>query len=422
ENRGGHLTEYEYRYDTPTEVWTLARGNGLQTLRLVETTNGNDRIVTQQMLNASSEVVSTTETTYRAYPWGEELHRVVQDPGGLGLTTTYSYHEDDQVAGSYTRKKEQVNPDGSWLRWTYDDEGRIQETLSPWLDTPAGSAAHLVRVTSNGYTAVDQNDPGAAVREFYQPRTVVEKIAGVVVGRTWSAHYLDGNSNRVEITERAASQNATYGDADNPRTVRTYYSGGVADDAAHFKLKSVVQPDGHMDSYTYESGQLTASTNPANSSFTPGTGSYTRTTIKHGTESSPDGIAYKTTRDVSISDPFGANIYSETSIYTGGYARISWRAIHLNQLGQVTNTVASDGSTASSDWACCGQIGETDAGGIKTEYLYDGLKRISEQIKKGVTAGAYPAQVDLMTSNTSDAGRSRRPAAGHPREARPPLR
>ncbi|MEM7392602.1 MAG: hypothetical protein AAF492_09650, partial [Verrucomicrobiota bacterium] len=313
EDRGGILTEYAYVFDAGTG-WSLSRGNGLQNVTESETTNGLDRVITRTIADSNGVVVARTETTVHTFPRGEEATQRIVDPNGAALTTTFVYYEDAGSSGSYGQIKSQTNPDGSWRRWTYDASGRISKIYSPWLDSPIDAPDGEVRITEHDYTAVDSNDPGPDTIAFHSPRTVVQKIENIIVSRRWHAYYTNGSHERVEITERDADQDdGDYGNSANLRTVRTNYPAASMDEASRGKVKTIVSPDGRMQSYVYAWGQF----DDVSRTFTPGSGDDLQSIVVQGTISSPLGVASKTTRDVTYTDGTGNPVYNETWVYTG---------------------------------------------------------------------------------------------------------
>ncbi|MEQ1749155.1 MAG: hypothetical protein ABL974_07010, partial [Prosthecobacter sp.] len=60
------------------------------------------------------------------------------------LITTYTYDElefvNNHLNKSYGRLASQTNPDGSWVCYEYDEEGRLWRTMRPWLNAPATAA------------------------------------------------------------------------------------------------------------------------------------------------------------------------------------------------------------------------------------------------------------------------------------------
>ncbi|MCP4624470.1 MAG: hypothetical protein GY850_13225, partial [bacterium] len=104
------------------------------------------------------------------------------------------------------------------------------------------------------------------------------------------------------------------------------------------RVKSVAHPDGRLDTYTYETGVFTPRANPALSRFTPGQGADVRETVTYGTISSPAGVANKTTREITIENELGSQLFSETLVFDGGsFHRVEWTAWSLDQFDRVAS-------------------------------------------------------------------------------------
>jgi YD repeat-containing protein len=97
----------------------------------------------------------------------------------------------------------------------------------------------------------------------------------------------------------------------------------------------------------------------------------------------------------------GNSVRQETQVYTGsGHETLSWTRYTYDDQGHLAATTASDGTTTTSTWACCGKESETDARGIQTSYTYDELGRVH-------SATRYPANGPVTTVTTYDgAGRT----------------
>jgi len=180
ETIGGKTKVFEYLYDADSRRWSLSKAGGLVVKERGEEISGKDRIVTETLKDKDGAVASKTRTTYHSYEWGEEITRCVKDPDGAALTTETRYYTDEDE-GSYGRIKETIHPDGSWKAYEYDDEGRLLVESTAWLD--ASPASGDARVTQYSYEPVDNADSGP---ESYRnrPRTITEKIGGVVTSRT----------------------------------------------------------------------------------------------------------------------------------------------------------------------------------------------------------------------------------------------
>ena len=402
---------YEYRYDESQNGWSLDRGNGLQVetrSEAIDAETGN-RIVTDVVKDGANNVGSRKQTIYRGFPWGDEIIEETQDPQGAALTTATTYFEDPALTGSYGKIQSRLNPDGSWVKYEYDSEGRMILEARSWLDSAIDTPTDQARATYYDYTPVDPAD-AQEPKDKEQPRTVTETIQGHIVGQTYYAYLNNGIDARIEIVERCPDPAAPYGDARNQRTVTTYYPEGTPS-AESGRLNSVLYPDGRFDVYTHEYGTYSLAANPAEPGhFTFGVGNDLRQTVTHGTAANPAGIAFKTTREVSIQGAVGNELLRETLVYDGStYARIDWTVQEHDEFGRVVSVYNSNGTRTDSSWGCCSKESETNAAGISTTFFYDDLQRIEKSVRESLnsdieTAYTYDAAGRQLTQTVSAGG------------------
>lgn len=399
ETRGGAVKEYEYIWDSVNSEWSLSKAGGLVVETLETEVISGDTVRTRTLKDEFGTVVSVTQTTYRDYAWGREIVAEVADPDGDALTTNYTYYDTIGTNG-YGKLKNVTNPDGSWTRYGYNADGKIIREITPWLDSPVGSSESSSRVIYNDYTPVHASDTEDDLYEF-SPRTVTEKIQGTTVAKTYYVYIINPSTReRTEITENCVDSSASYGNSANLRTETVYYKSNT-DLAESGKIKSILHLDGQLETYSYTYGSYSPNGNPALPGvFTPGSGMDIRSIVVHGTSSSPQGIAYKTSRNISIQNYLGRELLSETQVYKGSaYERVQYSTKLYDAAGHVTDTYMSDGKHTSAEWDCCHKTSETNAQGITYEYIdYDALGRLETSEKIGMSP--YP---DILTSYTYDA-------------------
>ena len=94
--------------------------------------------------------------------------------------------------------------------------------------------------------------------------------------------------------------------------------------------------------------------------FAAGSGKALQTTVTHGTASTPNGVANKTTREVSIVDELGHAVRDERYLYvSGGYVLASWAERQYDAEGHLTGTQHSTGEEERASWGCCTQDSHT---------------------------------------------------------------
>ena len=392
-----------YNWNAGSNVWTLTQGGGDRNeskTTVIDPVTG-DKTETFTVTNAAAQVVSKIARTYHQFAWPKlELIREVVDPGGAALTTTYAYHQVSTEAGRYRRVKSITNPDGSWEQYDYDSTGNRVLVLRPWKDQQLATAteanSYAIRTTYSNYDGIDV----ALDAKFVS--SVEEKVAGATIRKT-----VFGRAGTTVNGEPAVIESQTvYSSATAALTTLTTTYHSSASDFFTNRVASVQYPDGRKDTYTYEKGNYIVNADPSLSEFTPDpNGAAQRDTVVHGTSTSPDGVAFKTTKETAVRDQFGHEALQEVYVYSGsGYARVSWSAMTYDGRGQLTQTRWSNGTVVSSTWDGDLKTAEVDENGIETGYTYDSLNRIATQTRKGVpAAGGFPAQADIVTTYSYDA-------------------
>jgi len=422
---GGTNYVYEYTYTDASKQWKLGRGAGrpYETLTSQFDDTGKIETKTRELHEGDDTLVSSTIETWVEFDWGTKMvtksvRTDATDDTAL-LTTQYLYYDpgtmdagdsrrDYIVTTTSTAKHGRMHsvryPTGAWTITDYDDYGRATMVVRPWKDqtvtwngvsestiTAVAASAHAAY---SSYAGVDTNDSPAS--DDGRPRTITRKIAGTAVGRTFSAYYENTNGEKVEIIEHAATPTAIYGTTGNLRTTTTYYASSAAPASAG-RLRTVQSPDGRLDTYTYETGTYTSNAIPLLCSFTAGTGDAFRTTVTHGTVSSPGGVANRTTRETTVQDAYGNQVLTETYVYDGtGYERIDWTVRAYDDRWRPENVYFSSGVSTSTTWGCCGKDSETLADGTEWSYGYDSLLRLTSRTKECGTT-------DIVTTYTYDA-------------------
>lgn len=407
EIRDGKKREFFYTYEASENSWSLVSGNGLRIEAKSETTDeAGDKVVRTTVAGADGNPVRVEETAYREFAFGEQRVRETIDPAGADLTTEYRYQTSS--GPGYGKLAARIDPDGGWVRYAYDDEGRITREVRPFLDTPIDSPDHQAAVVVKDYSPVDKRDRDAE-QDRHRPRRVIKTINGIETARTYYAYIRDKDGARTEIIERCTRQGRPYGHSTNLKAVARYYSRKGEGPRAG-KIQSRLSEGGRLSSYQYENGQFQLSPDPAKCFFIPGKGKAARTTVTYGTEKHPEGIPYRTTRETTITDGMGLEKMQETYVRTPeGYARIDWQFKTHNRFGKVIETLHATRTRTESEWGCCGKTSGTDSEGIATRYVYDDLKRIVTQTSEAtgiVTRYTYDAVGRRLTSTQSKEGLS----------------
>lgn len=391
----------EYSWDAVSGSWSLSRGNGARVeTKTVAYPTSSSRAETFTVKDSNGQILSRLTRTFHTLPWGEELIQEVSDPDGAALTTLYTYYENPAELGSYGKVKTVTNPDGAWEKNVYDAFGNRTLVLRPWKDLSLAAATEAnSRATYYTYSNTD----GLEVSLF--PRmlsSMTEKIAGVTVRKTTYARTSTSINGAPAVTEtQTVYASSSVGQA---TTTTTYHSSAPAHLAN--KVASVLHADGRKDTFTYEKGNYAPAADPSLSQFTPDpNGPTERETVVHGSSGSPNGVAFKTTKETSVRDQYGHIALQEVYVYDGAaYERIAWTVLDYDERGHLTQTRRHNGQTTTCVWNADQKISEVDAAGVETIFTYDPLGRVKTETRKGVAAGgAYPAQADIVTTYTYDA-------------------
>ncbi|MDD5678390.1 MAG: hypothetical protein PHW60_10435 [Kiritimatiellae bacterium] len=393
---------YTYQTNGNQTGWSLSKAGGLQNIQKLTALNGaNELIDTKTTRDANQTLASETRITWRVYEWGTSMVEKVTDPNGANLKSTYSYYENEAEIGKYMWVKMALEPDGAWKKFDYDTSGRRIKVIQGWLNADTNASESEARVIGNDYSSVDGNDVGSILP--WSPRTVTESLEGVVVAKTYYTYYENEYGERVEIEEKCAAPSSAYGSTNNLRETKVYYPKSSTA-ASSEQIKTYEHSDGRRDSHTYEYGIFVSNANPAQVSFTADTtGECIRVTSVHDTMNG--GVAGKTTKETVVRNAFGSQLMHENYVCTGStnYARIGWAVTAVDDLGHPVHVYNSNGTESEATWNCCGKEWEKDENGVEYSYTYDALKRLTQKVKHGISAGTYPAQADQYTTYTYDA-------------------
>lgn len=396
---GGTIRTMAFEYIETQKMWRSTKDAGLTFEESTLIWNESETAYTrsESARSAGEEPVYKEIKRVNEKPWGRAIYeeeKVVSLSPYTSQISSFTYYEDSSQTGKYTQKHTAQNFDGTWEVYDFDSKGRQTLKIESWLDVPMTTDASLAKATYYEYVPLDAAD--VPEENDSRPRTVTEKILGIVTKKTYHVYKLDANNAQVHIMEECVSQSAAYGDSTNLRTTETYY--GPNDGALlNGRLKTIEYPDGRMDTYEYELGTLSMDyTTPGNSSFTvDSSGLDWRVSVTHGTAANPLGIANKSTKEVTVKDEYSNVALKETYVYSGGstpYERIQWTVGKFDVYGHKTETYYSDGTQESGYWGtgCCGKDSGSDRQGIETAYTYDLNGRLETATKKkvdGVTDG-----------------------------------
>lgn len=102
----------EFTYDEAEDKWVMFRNGSWVTIKssVVNPENPCERIETR--LDREDGEVTKTLKIFRAFPWGQDIVKVIEDPDGRALVTTFAYFE-DKKGPHYRFLKSITYPDGT---------------------------------------------------------------------------------------------------------------------------------------------------------------------------------------------------------------------------------------------------------------------------------------------------------------------
>jgi RHS repeat-associated protein len=439
EERNHTTNAADITYTPSAQTWALTLGSGttqrLETRRIAIDANG-DRLETNEVRNASSNLVYKVVERYHQFSWGWELKQATVDPQGAGLVTTYEYYEtgSTNVIG---KLKSITYPDGYWEKREYETldgppdyegpAGALRFVLHPWMDSPTTpDQATLSNCQRTAYY-YDASDPVVPNWNLQALGDVLDWPKGQL---TWSGlawlraenfvnRAVDGEDPLEELEESVD----TFIDPFSP--LGTYAVGrtgaGAFGQADHVVFRgSAVYGTAQYYYYHWGTNDTSAGT------FTPSAdGSDWRMSVIYGNDygagdllTHAEGVqfvgpplagryfyavlyqSYKETTIVSQ----GAVRQKEKWVYTGlgeggepGFSRFERLMHYVDTAGHVTNVTRIDESTQvarviyTADWRGTNDFvgdlkwSETDEAGIQTSYTYDSMKRVSTVTKVAST-------------------------------------
>ena len=390
----------DFTYEDGTDEWTLKEGSGEASYRevkyaFIDEVN-NEKIYIRELWDSTNTLVSKLKETKRQFGWGYETVEEVQDPdGGNPRTTTYDYYSNRGQDG-YGRLKSVEYPDGSWVKYEYDGEGRITKEIEPWKNSLISENESNHRVAEYSYTPEDAND--ALTAYDTRARKVTVRVGATVIGKTFYAYYFNGTNGMVEIEKRAIQNDATYTTATNEVTTKTYYGTEATNPIATGRLKSVSFPDGTLNSYEY-----VLNVSNLNELFS--------VSKLYTASSFPSGVDGKSTRNEMVYDYRGLETFNKTyALISGTFEEIDRvEQTYTNQNLQLEKRkyllpASTYRVIESNSWLGGELETRSDDTGISTSYEFDDLGRLLLESKTGVSAYAdaatgltYAAQDDIMT-------------------------
>ena len=229
----GATTVTDYIYSTNSGRWEMDTGNGLRKESRISVWDAGqtNRTETVTVTNSADQLVYREINSWRLFPWGQELLTNVVDPGGAKLTNIWTFYDNaTSDGGNYRQLKLQVNANGHWTSYQYDENGRETNRVSQFLNSAVGSAPDSNRVTITVYST---NAPQI---------TTIGKLLGTEISRLYQI-VSSGEVDNIQCQTAAAALNA----ANNLTNItRKYTNGSFAG-----QIKSSRNADGTVQAYLY---------------------------------------------------------------------------------------------------------------------------------------------------------------------------
>lgn len=346
-------------------------------------------------------------------PWTDVSHIQVTGEAGDHTRTTTNTAAVGKLAG-------RLKPDGSWVLYDYDGEGRKTLEIHPWKD--------LAWTTAMGLTLAEAKAAGRAIEYSYasvsgsqttypdipidadaRPRTITESIEGTVVSRTYHVYAIKSGE-AVHITESAATGTAAFGATGNLRTIETYNASGLSYLRAG-RIKTIEYPDDRLDTYSYQAYDVYMAA-PPHPLFDGADCERFSTTLTRGTVESPGGVPYRTTVEGTTQDGGGRQLRVASSVYksAGDSEAIDWTDYTYDDQWHVTGEYRSDGTHTTTEWDCCGKSSETLPDGRQYSYVYDALGRLVIRTQENgtrpaiITTYTYDGAGNILSTTTAAEG------------------
>ncbi|HRQ89380.1 MAG TPA: hypothetical protein PLA50_11315, partial [Bacteroidia bacterium] len=236
--------------------WTLNSGNGGSIAKeTVERYDEGSRTFSLLKRVTGSEPGSAREVEYlyRDFPFGRRMVSIERRIDGKAVSRLdHAYYEDPAEPGRYGQLASTRWSSGAWAAYDYDGQGRLVKKAGPWKDSPYGSPDDQSRIERYSYRPLAPGSPLHHPHAEFARTDLV--VAGVPASTTYRLRTFDPvHGGAIRVEEFAASPGAPFGAPGSQRTVSRFHPVREADPASG-KLHTTENPDGRIETYTYESG------------------------------------------------------------------------------------------------------------------------------------------------------------------------
>ncbi|MCX7590570.1 MAG: hypothetical protein N2255_02970, partial [Kiritimatiellae bacterium] len=315
---------------------------------------------------ASKPSVSSRRYVFGDFPWGTELTSVIEgEETAQPQTTTWEYYTDPADASNYGRIRLVQYPNGYWVRYEYDSQGRTKIVYRPFKNAGPEAGPHQCRVTRYFYAG----DPVLAALGFpagdlavvndRRPRLEVEEVQAREVARTYRAYLADQH-----VVQRCLEANALYDATSNIVTVTRMYTSGQWTG----RPRQVLHPDGTTSLYQYEYDPLRKRVTEVRRTGISG---------NHGVTNGVETVRVLNAAGEVLSE-VERDILSGITTAARTYTRDAF-----GRETMISNVL--EGTWREIRYGCCGPELVVDEHGLATWRVYDPLGREQSVTRLGIT-------------------------------------
>lgn len=362
--QGNNTWERKWYLGDPVENPTLVPYKTVDVTRTPQVDGTETVRETTREAATNGDLVIQSDRTgiYGFYKYGSPalLSETNHTGTGSDLTTTWTYYTNRSDQASFNKAATLRRNDGQWANYTYQGNPvtgvLVTKTVSGWLDNVAPAVGSPADENANRVTVEIEasHETGTFGRE--------EKIAGVLVSKSWGERYKDNAGQLVEKS-RVETGSSTL------LTIRTGYPTDASiPEAERGRLKSVEYPDGTIALHRY-------ALQGANRVETVETGAGSAAGVTAGRRV----VSTYTSDDTLIKEV-------ESDIATG--AELSAKeVIAFDSTGKPTRWAYDNNPDDYSEtlYGCCGIDSTRSREGIVTTYTRDALKRPLTEVSLGIT-------------------------------------
>ncbi|HEY5910877.1 MAG TPA: RHS repeat-associated core domain-containing protein [Verrucomicrobiae bacterium] len=377
----GTTRNYTYSYSVSGNLntWTLIRPDQSYSTCTTNTTAGG-YVRTFELHNSDGGLVRTNQRTYKIVTSTGDylLTNNIEGDASANQVTAFDYYPDNATA-SANRLRRVDYPDGNWVYYEYDDQGRKRFEYAAYNNSalPANTAPVPASI-------------GCKETEYTYNDTLAPTPSSTVVRLPWPA------GNNTWVLCDVAQRDETPGGIAQPGVVGQYAVPGgtplvttteyitAPTNSNAGAIKSVTYPDGHAEYFSYG---------------VPDTNDCVTTTNFVG-EPGVNGAILSGTQTETKRDNLGRTVSIITRAVTNGTVGIvlSSRSFQYSDTVQdYSETDELTDQTTSYTFDCCGLATMTDPDGVVTHYDNDDLhRRVATMPVRGGSTG-------VKTTNTLDA-------------------